>query len=180
MNYQRHYDLLIDRARNRIIDGYSERHHVIPRCLGGNNKKENLVRLTPEEHYLAHQLLIKIYPQEKRLAWACAAMIPKTKYHQRNNKMFGWIRRKFAESVIGKKMSDETKEKISASRKGSKATEETKAALREGAKKRPPRKPTSQETKDKISAAKKGVKLPPRTAEHIAKIQMSRKNNICH
>jgi len=48
MNYQRIHDAIIDRARNRTLTGYTERHHVIPRCLGGTNDKENLVKLTVE------------------------------------------------------------------------------------------------------------------------------------
>ena len=63
MNYITIYNNLIQRASNRLLDGYKERHHIIPRCLGGNNTKENLVDLTPEEHYIAHLLLIKIYPE---------------------------------------------------------------------------------------------------------------------
>lgn len=62
MNYQRHYDLLINRARTRVLDGYKERHHIVPRCLGGGDESSNLVDLTAEEHYVAHQLLVKMYP----------------------------------------------------------------------------------------------------------------------
>ncbi len=36
---------------------YYERHHIIPRSLGGSNKITNLVLLTPEEHYICHSLL---------------------------------------------------------------------------------------------------------------------------
>ncbi|XAO17074.1 homing endonuclease [Escherichia phage FL23] len=60
MNYEKIYNSLIDRARNRALTGYKERHHIIPKCLGGSNDASNLVDLTPEEHYVAHQLLVKI------------------------------------------------------------------------------------------------------------------------
>ena len=60
MNYQKIYNKLINRAKNRNIMGYVEKHHIIPKCLGGEDCKTNLVNLTPEEHYLAHQLLVKI------------------------------------------------------------------------------------------------------------------------
>ena len=92
MDYQRIYNSLIDRATSRVIDGYCERHHIIPRCLGGQDTEENLVRLTPEEHYVAHQLLIKIYPENHALAKAAAMMIP----NRPSNKMYGWIRRRFS------------------------------------------------------------------------------------
>ncbi len=44
-----------DRDRKDYV--YYEEHHVIPKSLGGSNKKSNLVLLTPEEHYICHSLL---------------------------------------------------------------------------------------------------------------------------
>jgi hypothetical protein len=93
MNYQLHYDKLIERAKNRSLSCYLEKHHIIPRCLGGSNDKENLVDLTPEEHYIAHQLLVKINPDNKKLLNAAIMMIPK----RPSNKLYGWLRKRFAE-----------------------------------------------------------------------------------
>jgi hypothetical protein len=92
MNYSKIYDRLIEKAKNRNIEGYYERHHIIPRCVGGSDDKENLVDLTPEEHYLAHQLLVKIYPDNLKLVKAASMMIPS----RPNNKMYGWLRRRFS------------------------------------------------------------------------------------
>ena len=92
MDYQKIYRSLVERARTRILNEFTETHHVIPRCLGGSNDKTNLVKLTPEEHYVAHQLLVKIYPGNHALAKAAAMMIP----NRPSNKMYGWIRRRFA------------------------------------------------------------------------------------
>jgi hypothetical protein len=39
---------------------YFESHHIIPRSLGGYNNPENLVLLTPKEHYICHLLLTKM------------------------------------------------------------------------------------------------------------------------
>ena len=59
--YTRWYFKLIDNAKTRgIIDGYIERHHIIPKCLGGSNKKDNIVKLTAREHFVAHLLLTKM------------------------------------------------------------------------------------------------------------------------
>lgn len=41
-------------------DIYRERHHIIPRCMGGDNTSSNLVDLTAKEHYLVHRLLPKM------------------------------------------------------------------------------------------------------------------------
>ncbi len=92
MDYQKIYNSLVERARTRIINEFTETHHVVPRCLGGSNEKTNLVELTPEEHYVAHQLLVKLNPSNHALAKAAAMMIP----NRPSNKMYGWVRRRFA------------------------------------------------------------------------------------
>ena len=68
MNYEHHYNLLIERDFARSISGYSENHHIIPKCMGGSDDESNLVKLTAEEHYIAHLLLVKMYPNSHRLS----------------------------------------------------------------------------------------------------------------
>ena len=99
MNYAKIYDDLIARGKNRVLESYKERHLIIPRCLGGTDEPENLVDLTPEEHYVAHQLLIKIYNGNYALVKAAAMMIP----NRPSNKLYGWLRRRFSESQKGHK-----------------------------------------------------------------------------
>jgi hypothetical protein len=38
---------------------YTERHHIIPKCIGGTDEPSNIVRLSAREHYIAHRLLVK-------------------------------------------------------------------------------------------------------------------------
>jgi hypothetical protein len=70
MNYQKVYNQIIERAKNRQLEGYKEKHHIIPKCLGGDNNKNNLVELTAREHFLCHRLLCEIYPLNHKLIWA--------------------------------------------------------------------------------------------------------------
>ena len=91
MNYLHHYNLLIERAKHRVLKEYTETHHIVPRCIGGTDELTNLVELTPEEHYLAHQLLIKIYPSNEKLVYAAVMMIPS----RPSNKLYGWLRRRY-------------------------------------------------------------------------------------
>lgn len=98
MDYQKHYDNLVNRARNRSVLQYKEKHHIVPRCMGGTNKKDNLVDLTPEEHFLAHQLLVKIYPTNQKLIYAAAIMTRGHEGKRNNNKFYGWLRKRFAET----------------------------------------------------------------------------------
>jgi hypothetical protein len=104
MNYNKIYQDLINRARTRSDPQLFERHHIVPRCMDGTDQEENLVKLTPEEHYVAHQLLVKMYPEKASLARAVQMMIP----NRPNNKMYGWLRRKFIDAqktLTGKKNS---------------------------------------------------------------------------
>jgi hypothetical protein len=92
MNYIKIYDSLVQRGKNRKLNCYKERHHIIPKCIGGTDDKTNLVDLTPEEHYVAHQLLTKIYPDNIKLVRAACMMIP----NRPSNKLYGWIRRRLS------------------------------------------------------------------------------------
>ena len=97
MNYKNIYDSIINRAKNRILVGYKEVHHIVPRCIGGEDESDNLVALTPEEHYVAHQLLVKIYPLESKLVFAAHRMC--SNKNGRKNKLYGWLRRKHADAT---------------------------------------------------------------------------------
>lgn len=79
MNYQKIYNQIIERAKNRKLKGYKERHHIIPKCIGGSNKKDNIVELTAREHFVCHHLLTKIYPKNPKLWYALDAMVTLSK-----------------------------------------------------------------------------------------------------
>jgi hypothetical protein len=101
MNYKDHYKKLVDRAKNRKSPESKENHHIIPRCMGGTNELNNIVSLTPEEHFVAHQLLVKIYPDNKKLISALSKMCSGSSKNKRNNKWYGWIRKRFSEANSG-------------------------------------------------------------------------------
>jgi predicted DNA binding protein len=69
MNYQSIHDSIIDRAKTRVLpkETYTERHHIIPRCMNGSDDKSNLVDLTAKEHFIVHKLLVEIYPDVNAL-----------------------------------------------------------------------------------------------------------------
>ena len=51
-----------ERRRNKREHGaYYEKHHIIPKSLGGTNGNSNLAMLTAREHFICHWLLVKIY-----------------------------------------------------------------------------------------------------------------------
>lgn len=109
MNYSKVYEGLINRAKNRKIDGYVESHHILPRCLGGGDEKSNLVDLTAREHFIAHLLLVKIYKNNFKLIKAVAMMCVGHCERKITNRLYGKYRELFklamAESQLGEKNS---------------------------------------------------------------------------
>ena len=101
MDYQRIYNSIIERAKTRIIEGYTEKHHIIPRCMGGSNNDDNLVALTPEEHYVCHLLLIKLYPGNIGLVKAAMFLTSSNNNVRRNNKLYGWLKRQYSDYMRG-------------------------------------------------------------------------------
>lgn len=106
MNYKKHYDMLIARSPTLKFNGekkgaplwnkrdniYREGHRIVPGCMGGVYTCDNVVYLTAAEHFVAHQLLVKIYPKNMKLVNALRAMITVANGQVRNNKLYGWIR----------------------------------------------------------------------------------------
>lgn len=60
--YYNWYFSIISRSQSKIFDDnlYYEIHHIIPRCMGGDNSQGNLVKLTAREHYIVHLILPKM------------------------------------------------------------------------------------------------------------------------
>lgn len=188
-----HYEKLISRSKNRSIENnlkYVERHHIIPKSMNGSNDEINIAFLTPEEHYIAHLLLVKIFPNNFNLAYAANMMCVSTRYVKRNNKLYGWLRRKISEATSnkfkGKHLSDEHKQKLSIALKGKsnkkligrKLSNEHKNKIRKKLKNRilsdehknkigkgNKGKIISKETKLKLSICAKNRKRPSRTRE---------------
>ena len=65
MNYKKIEQQIIEnRKRNPLpADHYSEKHHIIPRSMGGTDDLDNLVDLTAREHFLVHYCLWKACPE---------------------------------------------------------------------------------------------------------------------
>ena len=117
MNYKLHYDELITKyGKKEKPEGYSERHHILPKSMGGTDVEDNLVYLTLREHVLAHHLLWRIH-RNPSMAFAFTMM------SRRAGKNPEEIRK--AQSLInkGRKLSDGHKKKISQFHKGRKKPE---------------------------------------------------------
>lgn len=133
--YTKWYFDIIAKAKNQEIFGYTEKHHIIPKSLGGNNKKANLIRLSARQHYICHLLLMKMVISKKHQfqmasAFQYMAKIRNNSTKQRyNSKLYEYhrkIRMKIqSERFSGKgnphygiAQSEETKQKISQANSG--------------------------------------------------------------
>lgn len=202
MNYKKIYADLVDRSRSRQLLGYSEKHHVVPRCLGGVDTPSNIVELLAREHFIAHQLLIKIFPDSHGLSVAAFLMARRLNKAGSQSKEYGWIRERFAaihsqrmkEKVFeitqprldyyvsrkGIPLSDAHKENVARALRGRVFTPETIAKMSLAANRKPPH---SQETKEKISqglignSRRKGIPNSPQLKLKIRNAHLGRKQS---
>lgn len=110
-------NILDIRGRFACDDEYHERHHILPRCLGGDDTTDNLIDLYAREHFIAHKLLAKENPDNHSLiyAWSCMAF-PNNSVQDRYEltpEEYEEARMALSEARKGKPRSEEVKRKVS-------------------------------------------------------------------
>ena len=133
--YTRWYYNIIDSAKLRKIpaDQYTEKHHIIPKSLGGNNSKENLVKLTAREHFICHWLLTKMTRgvYQKKMAYACKRLMhSKNKKQDRykiNSRLYEVLKVNMNELLKDRAFTPEWRDKLQASAKKRASTEDAAA-----------------------------------------------------
>jgi hypothetical protein len=120
MDYTRIYNQIIKRAQNRKLEGYVEKHHIVPKCIRGLDVTENIVKLTAREHFLCHMLLCEIHPLEYKLKHALFLMaIGKQKVREKTyvigSRVYERLKTEYSEMLTGKPQTQETKNKKSKS-----------------------------------------------------------------
>ena len=129
MNYKKQYETLIHNAKERsVVNGITEVHHIIPRSEGGSDDKDNLVELTPKEHFVAHKLMYMDNPNITSRVSTMWFMSNKRKIQ--SGRVYEQIRLKFRNDVMGKPKSDEHKKKISEANKGKPKSKEHTANMK--------------------------------------------------
>ena len=163
------YYSIVNNAKSRHLDKkvYVERHHIIPRCLGGDNDKDNIATLTAREHFICHIILTKITEGREKymMIHAAIGMKRSRKYQKRyiNSRLYETVRKEFAQISSlrnkGKKASAETRAKLSLAGKGRVFTQEHKDKISKALKGKP-KGPMSDSEKLKRSVANKGMVSP--------------------
>jgi hypothetical protein len=140
--YTRTYYTLVERGLARDAVEAGEKHHILPRSMGGLDK-DNLVKLTLREHFIAHLLLPKMcirQDHKQKMVFAAYNMCNRDGGIRTNAKTYERLRlnRSALLSVInsdegnamyGKSHTQEHRDKISASSKGHKKSDKFKAGL---------------------------------------------------
>jgi len=96
MNYFAIYKALIQKAQNTVKTGYVERHHIIPKSLGGTDVSDNLVFLTAREHFIAHRLLEKMYKGKMISAIWFMCCDDDIRRYKTTSRTYGYVREKVA------------------------------------------------------------------------------------
>lgn len=121
--YTKWYNSIITRAQGRVLEGYTENHHIIPKSLGGNNDRSNLVALSAREHFLCHLLLVKMVSSKEKIKMANALMMfgassKNQQRHKLTNRQYEKIKLEFSLAAKGRP----------SPKKGSKVTDPEKLA----------------------------------------------------
>jgi hypothetical protein len=114
--YKLWHDNIIANAQSRILKGYKEKHHILPRSVGGTDDKSNLVELTAKEHFIVHMLLCKFTKglARRSMLYAFKAM----SYYKKDGRDYK-INSRIAEKLRSElKFSDEHKQKMSEKKLG--------------------------------------------------------------
>lgn len=146
------YHKFIDRLRNQVVDGYCEKHHILPRSLGGSDDPSNIICLTVRQHYVAHWMLWKAYGGAMAVAFDYMSGIKR--YGSRlPSRTVEALKADVSKRISERLVSTETRQKQSQAKLGKKLTPEHIEKVRQTriGKKMPA------EFGKKVSEAKRGI-----------------------
>ena len=158
MTYQKFIsNIILNRGRELPSYVYSERHHIIPRCMGGNDEYENLIDLYPHEHFEAHRLLAIENPNEYKLAFAFHMMsCVKSRY---TNERYQCTEEEYEIAKLARSMAMKSLPPEKSPHYGHLHSDETKSKISKSKKSNPIKywegKHLPQDMRDKISKAKR-------------------------
>lgn len=184
--YKKYYNAIVENARIQDRTCYTEKHHIVPRSLGGSDSADNIVKLTAREHFICHWLLTKFVTgiNKGKMIKALSLMRSETRYQKRyatkiTARVYENIKAEHAEILrkqnTGWQPTEEQRQKISESKMG-----KTRDSLPESwYKKMKERykgednpmygKTHSNETRRKMSESAKGRKAKRTVCEHCQK-----------
>ena len=100
MNYEQIYENLIAKygTWEKPKGVYTERHRILPGCIGGEYVKGNAFYVPARVHFIAHYLLAKVYPDNLEIGHALFRMSNSRKY---GSKVYAWAKEHWADLIQG-------------------------------------------------------------------------------
>ena len=121
MNYLKIYNDICRKGQTQRSIHYTECHHILPRCMGGDNSLTNLTELSAKEHYLVHYILTKLHPTNSKILHAFGMMSRSNEFQSRQYSSLNYERMKLSHSLamkLNNPMFDEqTRLKVSQTKK---------------------------------------------------------------
>jgi len=98
--YTKWYYQIIEAAIAHPSTGYTEKHHIIPKSLGGSDDPENILPLSARQHFVCHTLLVKMTTKTShqhkmiRALWAMTTLeyTGRQDRHKNNSKSYNRAR----------------------------------------------------------------------------------------
>ena len=190
-----YFNIIKSALLRTIYTGYTEKHHIIPKSLGGDNSASNMVRLTAREHFICHILLTRMTSGKSKgkMIYAARCMsIMENKHQTRyvNSYLYEKIKEQYSELMMGHEhwgpftQTEESNRARSEKLKGRKQkprtpehckklafpkSEETRRRMSIAMSGKPRRKPGT-ETRKKMSDWQKGVSKPTVKCEYCGEV----------
>jgi hypothetical protein len=129
--YSRWYFNIIYSAKLNPPNGAAERHHILPKSLGGSNDKNNIVKLTPKQHFICHRLLVKMTTgiARQKMVYAFWIMSNKKRLHTVSSNSYSEAKRLIQDVMSSRHITDEFRRQCSERMRGKKMLPSTKEAL---------------------------------------------------
>lgn len=162
----------MQKAETRQISGYTERHHIVPRSLGGSNDASNLVRLTAREHAVCHLMLVRMTEgtARKKMAFAANATLKCRRfgYAKISSRMYQKAKEDYQDARRGVPRSAETRAKLAKSHAGKCLSASHREAIRKGTLKRFQTNGCSIATREKLRLTNIGKHVTPDTKKKLS------------
>ena len=191
--YTKWYYSIITHAKARVnFDKiYTEKHHILPKSMGGDNSAENIIALTGKEHFICHLLLTKMTEGnfKKKMIFAFFLMSGSNKrkngksreYRKLNSKQYQKLRNEFKHNIsesrkgvsIFSKTPEATAAKRSAKLKNRIFSEDTKKQMSLSAKNRNP------ESRFGVKISNTENMKRPKSKEHREKLSIPKTRACC-
>lgn len=122
MEYKDYINNILSTRGRFNCDGYKERHHIVPKCMGGTNNNDNLIDLYAEEHYIAHKLLALENQDNNKIVYAWWRMNQRRSINngviEVSPEDYAQARKLHSEAMSRRTITNETRRKFSEKLKG--------------------------------------------------------------